>query len=305
MNSIFGSIDDLYLFFSVVEQGSLKSASEKLKIPVSTMSRRLSVLESKLNTRLVEKKGRGLSATETGSEIYDLIHDDMLQFEQYFNDILNRNREVSGRIRITVPQIWYHYFVRQALDEYLNEFPNISANIVLTLGNFLPETEYDLLLTFDLQNADDMIARKLFNIPHGIFASKEFIDNNLISSDVRDLIHLDWICPDHVKTLSLIKQNSEHETIVVEPKFIINDIREIIDFVKSGRGIASLPFSFAKPHADLVQLFPEYIRIDRNLYLVYKERKYQPKAIQKIIDYIIRHSEIWKEESGLILSSNN
>ena len=146
MNSIFGSIDDLYLFFSVVEQGSLKSASEKLKIPVSTMSRRLSVLESKLNTRLVEKKGRGLSATETGTEIYDLIHDDMLQFEQYFNDILNRNREVSGRIRITVPQIWYHYFVRQALDEYLTEFPNISANIVLTLGNFLPETEYDLLL---------------------------------------------------------------------------------------------------------------------------------------------------------------
>ena len=53
MSSIFGNIDDLYLFCSVVEEGSLLAASKKLHLPVSTMSRRLSALEQRLNTRLL------------------------------------------------------------------------------------------------------------------------------------------------------------------------------------------------------------------------------------------------------------
>lgn len=56
MNSIFGNVDDLYLFCSVVEQGSLLAAAKKLELPVSTMSRRLSALEARLGLRLLEKK---------------------------------------------------------------------------------------------------------------------------------------------------------------------------------------------------------------------------------------------------------
>ncbi|WP_141709716.1 helix-turn-helix domain-containing protein, partial [Vibrio splendidus] len=48
MNSIFGNIDDLFLFCAVVEEGSLLSASKRLQLPVSTMSRRLTALEERL-----------------------------------------------------------------------------------------------------------------------------------------------------------------------------------------------------------------------------------------------------------------
>ena len=74
MNSIFGNIDDLYLFCCVVEEGSLLAASKKLQLPVSTMSRRLSTLEQRLNIRLLEKKGRELVATQSGVQALSLIH---------------------------------------------------------------------------------------------------------------------------------------------------------------------------------------------------------------------------------------
>ena len=81
MNSIFGNIDDLYLFCSVVERGSLLAAAKKLELPVSTMSRRLSALEARLGLRLLEKKGRELVATETGLQAFDQLSSAMAQIE--------------------------------------------------------------------------------------------------------------------------------------------------------------------------------------------------------------------------------
>ncbi len=57
MDSIFGSVDDLFLFCKVVEQGSLQKAAHVLNLPQSTVSRRLAALETRLDLRLLEKKG--------------------------------------------------------------------------------------------------------------------------------------------------------------------------------------------------------------------------------------------------------
>ncbi len=61
-----------------------------------------------------------------------------------------------------------------------------------------------------------------------------------------------------------------------KPKFIVNDIHA------GSRGAkvwaASLPFGYVSPEMNLIQVLPEY-QGDRQAYLVYKERKYQPKAL--------------------------
>lgn len=73
MNSIFGSIDDLFLFCKVVQLGSQQGAAKELKLPVSTVSRRLSLMEEKLGVRLLEKRDESLLQQKQVSNITNCL----------------------------------------------------------------------------------------------------------------------------------------------------------------------------------------------------------------------------------------
>ncbi|MBV8634827.1 MAG: LysR family transcriptional regulator, partial [Burkholderiaceae bacterium] len=61
--------NDLLLFARVVEEGSFSRAAERLKIPKSTLSRRLTALEGQLGERLLQRSTRKLSVTDMGHSV--------------------------------------------------------------------------------------------------------------------------------------------------------------------------------------------------------------------------------------------
>src|SRR5215475_15193955 len=63
------STDELLVFVTVIDSGSITAAAEKLQQTVSGVSRALSRLEKKLDTALVRRTTRRLQLTEEG-ELY-------------------------------------------------------------------------------------------------------------------------------------------------------------------------------------------------------------------------------------------
>ena len=55
---------DLLLFARVVECGSFSRAAQRVDLPKSTLSRRISLLEAKLGERLLLRTTRKLALTE-------------------------------------------------------------------------------------------------------------------------------------------------------------------------------------------------------------------------------------------------
>ena len=78
---------------------------------------------------------------------------------------------------------------------------------------------------------------------------------------------------------------------------MVNDIHRVAEAVENGLGVASLPFRHILPNMDLIQLLPEYHRGDRQAYLVYKERKYQPKALTLLINALIESIRSFHNEA--------
>src|SRR5258708_16056575 len=60
-------INAMALFARVLQHGSLSEASRRLGVPISTVSRKISALESQLGVRLLERPTRAINPTETGS----------------------------------------------------------------------------------------------------------------------------------------------------------------------------------------------------------------------------------------------
>ena len=59
-------LDDMLLFTEVVATGAITAAARRLGLRKSTVSRRLSALEERLGSRLLERNTRGLRLTDAG-----------------------------------------------------------------------------------------------------------------------------------------------------------------------------------------------------------------------------------------------
>src|SRR4051795_9966739 len=66
--------NDLVLFARVVDEGSFSRAAERLRLPKSTVSRRLAALEALLGERLLLRTTRKLTVTDFGRAVLDHAH---------------------------------------------------------------------------------------------------------------------------------------------------------------------------------------------------------------------------------------
>src|SRR5260370_4305748 len=64
-------LNSLAIFATVVDANSFSEAARRLKMPISTVSRRIAELEDQLGVRLLERSTRNLRLTDVGSEVLE------------------------------------------------------------------------------------------------------------------------------------------------------------------------------------------------------------------------------------------
>lgn len=302
MNSIYANIDDLYLFCKVIEEGSLLKASQKLELPVSTMSRRLSTLEDRLNVRLLKKQGRELVATEAGEQTYHSFCSSMEQLEISYDELLHNRSEVYGNFRIFMPHNFYRLYTADIIKKLLEENPKINFELCISEKNSVPQTNHDLMIAFDISNMQEMIARPLFQVPEGIYASEAYIDKHGLPETIDGLLNHNWVCTNRSETkINLIKDNKPFKSIVIDPRVYTYDVSLNLDCAEKGMGISVLPIPLAQITPSLTRIFPQYSQNGPQVYLVYKERKYQPKAMRLLINALIEGSDAMIESMDDII----
>lgn len=124
-------LDDMELFVEVVRQNSLRKAAEKLKIPVSTLSRRLSVLEKEIGVRLVRRTTRSLEVTELGNIYYQRckpIIDEARIANQSLSDMVSIP---SGLLRVSMPVDFSMAYIIPLIIKYSEAYPDIFLNLIL------------------------------------------------------------------------------------------------------------------------------------------------------------------------------
>src|ERR1700753_2024224 len=95
------SLNTLTIFARVVEANSFSEAARRLKMPISTVSRRVAELEDRLGVRLLERTTRNLRLTELGAEVLDQAVRSAELSDNVENIISNRLLDVSGTLRIS------------------------------------------------------------------------------------------------------------------------------------------------------------------------------------------------------------
>jgi DNA-binding transcriptional LysR family regulator len=122
-------LNDMLFFAEVVDRGGFAAAGRALNIPKSTLSRRVSDLESRLGVRLLQRTTRRLSLTQAG-EIYHRHCVAMReQAEAADEAVAQVHDEPRGTVRVTCPVTLAQTTIGPVLPRFLAAHPQVRIDM--------------------------------------------------------------------------------------------------------------------------------------------------------------------------------
>ncbi len=143
----------LHYFATIYESGTLSKASIQLNVAVSALSHHLSNLEADLDTRLFDRKSRGLRPTASGERLYDHARSILRAIDAAREDLRISGREVSGDVAIGMAHSGVKAIGVPLIERMLADHPKLRLSISESLSgatlNHLLSTEVDLALVYN------------------------------------------------------------------------------------------------------------------------------------------------------------
>ena len=124
--------NDLLIFARVVDEGSFTAAADRLGLPKSTVSRRLSQLEERLGERLLLRTTRRLSITEFGSALLEHARQVDTEVEAVAALAESRQARPSGRLRVSMPNDFANLLLTDMLAAFSALHPAVTLELDLS-----------------------------------------------------------------------------------------------------------------------------------------------------------------------------
>ena len=182
------NLNELAIFVEVVDSGNFTSAARRLGLPKSNVSRKIALLESRLETRLLHRNTRSMSLTEAGRRYYEhcsLVVNNAREAEKVISGL---QLDPSGTLRISAPTMVGVYVMPQLVSQFLSDHPNLNIELILTDGavNLLHQN-LDLALFSGPAASSTYISRPLGRVSRVICASRGYVESHGEPSHPDDL----------------------------------------------------------------------------------------------------------------------
>ncbi len=232
------------LFVKVIEYKSFTEASKRLGIPISTISRKVSELEKSLGIRLIERSTRCLRLTDIGQDYFEYCRRGLDEFEAGAYMVNNKQSEVIGTLRISIPPNIADVLVAPIICNYQKAYPKTKINILVTERYIdLIEDGVDIALRVGKLQDSSMIARCLLKYRHLLVASPKYLASRgepLMPSELVDhqlLTFSGW----HEPTAWEFFKSQTSKKVSVDSYLSINELAGLQYAAENHQGIANLP----------------------------------------------------------------
>ncbi len=285
------------LFVKVVENHSFSKTAKRENVPVSTVSRKISELEKALGVRLLERSTRQLRMTEIGQDYYARCRRGLEEFEAANLMVSDRQSEVSGTLRISVPPNLSEVIVAPLVVGFQALYPNVVFRVLVTDRYVhLIEDGIDLAMRVGELDDSNLVARRLIRYRHLLIASPEYLEKAGYPKHPKDLDDHPLIAftPWFGEPMWPLTDGEKVEKVLVRPGFSINDYNGVQRAVLSGSGIGEIPsFICGKQLAagQLVEVMPNWRFEPVAISAVYSARLNLSRVVRLFKDFCVENIE--------------
>ena len=284
MNSLPYSIDDLYWFVLIAEAGSLSAASKRYDIAKSTLSNRLSRLESILEIKLLNRNTNASSLTDAGKLFLKEISPIFQQIETITSDLSNLEIEPKGRIRIAA------LVILPRISEFLREYPQIEIDIDLNDKKVdLIAEGFDFAIRIGHLTDSNLYAQHVGMVRRILCTSSQYAEQYGIPNKPEQLQTHRLIS--HNRNLNKIKlfQAQQTKHIQIHSRLTVTPSEHALTAVESNLGIAAvaeIQVATLLKQKKLIHVLPEWHLSQEDVFIVTPSRQYRTLALRLCLDFL-------------------
>lgn len=119
----------LNLFVRVVEEGTITAAADREHIAAAAVSKRLSELESVLQTPLLMRTNKGVEATAAGFALLAMARRVLHELDQIPVQMQSYTSGVRGIVRVSASMSAITQFLPADIQSFLNEYPDVQVQL--------------------------------------------------------------------------------------------------------------------------------------------------------------------------------
>lgn len=284
-------LESMTTLIAAVEGGSLSAASRTLKMPLATVSRKVSELEAHLKTRLVNRTNRRLTLTDAGRSYIAASKRILESIDEAERAASGEYSAPRGDLVITAPVVFGRLHVLPLVSGFLKAYPDINARLTLAdrVVN-LQDEGVDLALRIGELPDSNLIAARVGAIRQIVCASPAFCKEHGTPKTPADLARHPCITFEGMTSQRAWKfpVNGKPVSVPIRSRLVVNNAEAAVDAAAATVGITrvlSYQAAAALRAGKLIRMLKKFEPAALPVNLVYAGQGRLPIKLRAFIDY--------------------
>jgi len=273
---------------AVADAGGVSGAARRLGLPKSIVSRRLSRLESELNTQLLTRTTRGAALTEAGATFREHAARVVAELEAA-RDSLSPEGELRGLLRIAAPLSFGASHLAPLIAEFAKRHPQLQ--ITTAYGDRFVDLVgegFDVAIRLGWLPDSSLVARRIGPVTGRLVATPDYVKTNGAPMSLDDIGNH----PALMQGMEIWRVRDGDQVITLHPqgRFKADHGQALVSAVLAGLGIAMLPDFLIDEHiasGALVTLLPQYPMPEAGLYVVRPPGDHPSRKVRVFTDMLV------------------
>jgi DNA-binding transcriptional LysR family regulator len=287
-------LTEMEAFATVVDQGGFTDAAKKMGISKSAVSKHVSALEARLGARLLNRTTRRVSPTEIGLAYYDRARRVLTDAGEADAMVSSMQSAPSGLLRISVATDFGVNHLSPLLGEFLQEFPEITVNMVLNNRYVeLISEGFDMAIRVGELEDSTLRARKIADTSKRMIAAPSYFAKFTRPTKIDDLndhklLHYSNNSAGNVWKLTA--PSGEKRQVRSAGWLTVNDGQSLLHAAIAGLGIAYLPcflYADAMRQGLVEEAMPDLPVETQGIYAVYPPGRFTQPKVRAFIDFLV------------------
>jgi DNA-binding transcriptional LysR family regulator len=293
-------LDNILIFVKVAQYESISRAARSLSMPISTVSRRLSVLESQLGVTLLRRTTRRVSLTAQGREYFNECQEPLSLLQEAERVLTETQKKPEGLLRVTVPVVLNHESFLQFLSEFLRAHSGIRIDLHIT-NTFLDliAENVDVAVRFGDLPDSSVVAKRLGQNVRYVVAAPEYLKGRARPTEPADLARHECVMLNakNNETQWELVSGRRKARVHVSGPVSSRDLHTVNTFVLRGHGIGIVPTIYCEDdiaRGRLVRLLPKWTSPPIPVFAVYPSRRFLPSRLSVFLQALAGwRSPLW------------